>query len=217
VSSYSAILLFSVQSAAIVTALQIHTLAIHMMRAKCSQRTVKISHIRKEVPSVDHCPWERMSVTVSACQNSLPDHACQTMSSDDLFVQIDDQRIPPAIRATQGHSVHLESPILAQITSAQKVPEAVHVTSQATWKLIQEDGFLRRMNRMHIHFATRAALGRKNKWADCFLRLKVAEALEDRIPLFMSTNGVVLCEGPLPVRLVEEVAGFESAEGDAAR
>jgi RNA:NAD 2'-phosphotransferase (TPT1/KptA family) len=174
---------------------------------------LKISLISDEVP-VDHSPWTRMSVTYELARN-LSRSCMLDDVLNDVFMQIDDQRIPPAIRATQGHSVHLKSPILTHITSAQSVPEAVHVTSQATWKLIQDDGFLRRMDRTHIHFATRAALGRKNKWADCFLRLKVAEALKDGISLYLSTNGVVLCEGPLPIRFVEEVAGFESAQSDA--
>jgi 2'-phosphotransferase len=132
-------------------------------------------------------------------------------------VQIDDKRIPPAIRATQGHSVHLQNPILERIESPQSVPDALHVTRQATWKLIQQDGFLRCMNRTHIHFASRAELARKNKWADCYLRLRMREALKDGIELYMSTNGVVLCEGPLPIRYIEEVAGFESTPTSAAR
>jgi RNA:NAD 2'-phosphotransferase (TPT1/KptA family) len=81
----------------------------------------------------------------------------------------------------------------------------VHITSQDTWQKIQQDGYLRRMKRTHIHCATCASLARKNKWANCFLRLKVDQALADGVQLFLSTNNVVLCEDPLPVKYVEEV------------
>lgn len=123
-------------------------------------------------------------------------------------LQMDTDAHPPVIRATQGHSVQLAAPILTRITSAEAVPQALHVTSQDAWKTIQADGFLRRMNRTHIHFATKPALARKNSWANCFLRLKVAAALAAGIELRQSSNGVVLCEGPLDVAFVEEVAGF---------
>jgi 2'-phosphotransferase len=123
-------------------------------------------------------------------------------------VQINEGVQPPVVRATQGHSVQLEKPILQVIGSSDEVAEAIHVTRQDTWQAIQQDGFLRRMNRTHIHFATSPSLARSNKWANCFLRLKVAEALHDGVLLAQSTNGVILCAGPLAVKYVEEVAGF---------
>lgn len=115
------------------------------------------------------------------------------------------------MRATQGHSVQLAAPILTPVASADQVPHAMHITSKEAWRTIQQDGYLRRMKRTHIHFAPSATLGRKNSWATCFLRLKAAEALADGYQLFVSTNGVVLCEGPLPIKYVEEVADPSTA------
>lgn len=70
---------------------------------------------------------------------------------------------------------------------------------------MQRDGYLRRMKRTHIHFATKQTLGRKNSWANCFLKLDTERALADGVALYLSTNGVVLCEGPLAVQYVREV------------
>lgn len=136
----------------------------------------------------------------------------QRRASSDSWpaAQIDDDRSPPAIRATQGHSVQLDAPVLQRVTSASEVPKALHVTSKASWAKIQEEGYLRRMGRTHIHFATRPDLARKNSWANCFLRLRLVEALADGVEVSVSTNGVVLCEGPLPVKYVEEVSGFST-------
>ena len=60
------------------------------------------------------------------------------------------------IRASQGHSIHIDSaslltPILP--TDADFPAEVVHGTSRSAWKLIQESGGLSRMERQHVHFA----------------------------------------------------------------
>lgn len=123
-------------------------------------------------------------------------------------LQVDMDHAPARIRATQGHSISLEAPILQTVTEASAVPVAVHLTRPETWQLIQEDGFLRKMGRTHIHFATKPSLARTNRWASCFLKLDVERALEDGVPLQLSSNGVLLVEGPLPVKYVAQVAQF---------
>lgn len=125
--------------------------------------------------------------------------------------EVDMGHTPPRIRATQGHSIALETPVLQPVTQASEVPVAVHLTRRSTWDAIQQDGYLRRMARTHIHFATKPVLARTNKWADSCLQLNVQQALDDRIPLFLSSNGVLLVEGPLPVKYVTEVAKFPTA------
>ena len=122
-----------------------------------------------------------------------------------IFVQVELEHAPPRIRATQGHSFQLEEPVLTPITDPAQVAAAVHVTSKETWRVIQQDGFLRKMARTHIHFATKRVLARTNTWADCFLQLDVEQAVADGISLYMSTNGVLLCEGPLPVNYVKQI------------
>lgn len=127
-----------------------------------------------------------------------------------MCVQLEAAHEPPRIRATQGHSVHLETPVHIPITSDGQVPAAIHITSAEAWETIKQDGHLRKMGRTHIHFATSPALARKNAWATCYLQLNVSDALADGIPLFLSTNGVVLCEGPLPLSYVDTVGGWPS-------
>ena len=122
-----------------------------------------------------------------------------------MRLQLDLNSAPPRARATQGHSVQLAEPVLQRIDHASEAPTAIHVTSQDTWHKIQRDGYLRRMKRTHIHFASKQTLGRKNSWANCFLKLDIESALADGVALYLSTNGVVLCEGPLAVKYVREV------------
>lgn len=119
---------------------------------------------------------------------------------------------PPRIRATQGHSIALERPVLRPVTQLSDAPIAIHLTSSETWQAIRQDGFLRRMARTHIHFATKPVLARKNKWANAYLQLDVQQALDDGVPLYLSSNGVLLVEGPLPVKYVQEVGGFPQAQ-----
>lgn len=129
-----------------------------------------------------------------------------------LSLQVDLDHHPPRMRATQGHTIQLEEPILKPITDPSEVAAAVHVTSKEIWKLIQQDGFLRKMARTHIHFATKLVLARANKWADCFLQLDVGQALADGVTLYLSTNGVLLCEGPLPVKYVKQIEAFPAGK-----
>ena len=120
---------------------------------------------------------------------------------------------PPRVRATQGHTYELSSPILHRITAAEQAPVALHVTAGQTWRDIQTDGCLRRMARTHIHFATRPALARSRAPADrVWLQLDVAAALRDGVEVWQSTNGVVLVEGPLPIGYVAVVDGFPAEE-----
>mmetsp|Transcript_35605 Transcript_35605/g.79125 ORF Transcript_35605/g.79125 Transcript_35605/m.79125 type:complete len:247 (+) Transcript_35605:133-873(+) len=109
---------------------------------------------------------------------------------------------PPRIRAAQGHSVQLEAPLLTAVKDAATVPIAVHVTSKEGWQGIQDSGELRRMNRTHIHFATKQHHMRKNTWANVFLQLDLAAALAAGHGFVLSANDVLLCEGPLPVQFV---------------
>ncbi|PNH05718.1 hypothetical protein TSOC_008020 [Tetrabaena socialis] len=77
--------------------------------------------------------------------------------------------------------------------------------SLAGWEAIQASGQLQRMQRTHIHFATQPGQLRKNTWAQVFLRLELQAALAQGLKFGLSTNGVLLCEGPVPVSLVRQV------------
>lgn len=64
--------------------------------------------------------------------------------------QLDEARSPPHIRAVQGHSIQLEAPELAPVTSAAAVPLAVHVTSEEGWAAIQVRAWVRGEGRGHV-------------------------------------------------------------------
>jgi RNA:NAD 2'-phosphotransferase (TPT1/KptA family) len=110
------------------------------------------------------------------------------------------------IRAAQGHTVRLETPVLERVTSATTIHVVVHATSEQGWQAIQQSGKLCRMSRCHIHFATRPQHLRNNQWANVFLLLKLQDALNAGHTFVLSTNGVLLCEGPLPMQYVQRVS-----------
>jgi len=118
---------------------------------------------------------------------------------------LDELHEPSRIRAAQGHTIKLETPILKCVTSTDTINTAVHVTSEQGWKKIKQSGELRQMLRNHIHFATSPVLLRTNQWAGVFLLLKLQDALNDGYTFMLSSNNVLLCEGPLPVEYVQRV------------
>jgi 2'-phosphotransferase len=118
---------------------------------------------------------------------------------------LDEIHEPARIRAAQGHTIQLETPILERVTSAATIHTAVHVTSEQGWKKIQQSRELRRMSRTNIHFATRPVQLRKNHWANVFLLLKLHDALNDGYTFMLSSNNVLLCKGPLPLQYVQHV------------
>ncbi|GAX84872.1 hypothetical protein CEUSTIGMA_g12293.t1 [Chlamydomonas eustigma] len=126
-------------------------------------------------------------------------------SNDKKRYVIDDSSEPPRIRATQGHSVQLEDPILQPVLDHSQLNLAIHVTSKEGWEAIQACGELRAMARTHIHFATEPEQLRGNKWVAVALRLDLQAALASGHAFGLSSNGVLLCEGPLPVRFVAEL------------
>ena len=139
-------------------------------------------------------------------------------SNDKQRFVIDESSDPPRIRATQGHSVALDNPILAPVTSPQHLAELlsldpalplniiiIHVTGEEGWAAIQEAGELRRMSRTHIHFATRPNMMRRNKWASVWLMLDLQGAMEAGHSFHLATNQVLLTEGPLPLIFVDRL------------
>ena len=109
------------------------------------------------------------------------------------------------VRAFQGHSAavfsghgHLRSVIrLEDIHGA----EAMHATSEAAWLLIQQSGELRPMARQHCHFALEVHMMRDQPVR---LRLDVAAAIRE-CRLFLADNDVLLCDGVVPIRLLERM------------
>ncbi|XP_017129526.1 tRNA 2'-phosphotransferase 1 [Drosophila elegans] len=105
------------------------------------------------------------------------------------------------IRANQGHSLSVldgEAGGLDRINLKGQVPLAVHGTFYRHWEAIQTQG-LSRMKRNHVHFASsdRTDCTLSGFRSDCqiLIYLNVEKILADGIPIYRSSNGVLLCPG----------------------
>ncbi|KZP30500.1 hypothetical protein FIBSPDRAFT_814795 [Athelia psychrophila] len=114
------------------------------------------------------------------------------------------------IRANQGHSIKTIKMELEPLTYAKQVPMAVHGTNTKAWESIQTQG-LSRMNRNHIHLAQGvpgdAVISGMRHSAQILIYIDLARALAAGQQFFISANGVVLCEGPIPPRFFARVDG----------
>ncbi|XP_017842708.1 tRNA 2'-phosphotransferase 1 [Drosophila busckii] len=107
------------------------------------------------------------------------------------------------IRANQGHSMEVvkTEACLARIESMNELAgvAVVHGTYYKHWGAIQKEG-LKRMTRNHIHFALLPNDGAKvlsgfRSNCQLLIYLNVPQLLADNIPLYRSSNNVILCEG----------------------
>ncbi|WVQ96399.1 hypothetical protein IAU59_003504 [Kwoniella sp. CBS 9459] len=105
------------------------------------------------------------------------------------------------IRATQGHSINLESTAhLEQITvddeqGRKKVGLMVHGTRWELYDVLSTQG-LSRMTRQHVHLAPSfqdSIVPRAN--STLYIYLSLPKLLEAGIPVYVSHNGVVLTPG----------------------
>lgn len=126
-------------------------------------------------------------------------------NNDKKRFELDTTTQPARVRAAQGHSIELEDLEMTRVHNSSQAPLAIHVTSDDGWLAIQKSGELRSMSRTHIHFATQPHHMRQNGWIRVALKLDVQAALDSGKELFLSSNGVLLCRGPLPVALVSRV------------
>ncbi len=104
------------------------------------------------------------------------------------------------IRATNGHSVLLQTPIMTPITTQNKFAWVVHGTTETSWEKIQECGFLKKMNRDYIHFAVESAHLRNESRVQIYLYLHIEQLLQDGYTLFKTTNSVVGSFEDIPLK-----------------
>ena len=102
------------------------------------------------------------------------------------------------IRANQGHSIDgvVVKMYTIRIKDVNEYPIIIHGTTFKNWQLIKESGYLDKMSRHHIHFANGydAKSGfRKN--SQVLIEIDLTQAVEDKIPFFVSENGVILTPG----------------------
>jgi 2'-phosphotransferase len=104
------------------------------------------------------------------------------------------------IRANQGHSISsLDQVEMEPILHHSEIPTVVHGTNRNAWESIRKDG-LKKMNRLHIHFATGLlsdpdVKSGMRKSADVFIYIDVESAMRDGIQFYRSANNVVLSSG----------------------
>ncbi|KAL8279346.1 hypothetical protein RQP46_008158 [Phenoliferia psychrophenolica] len=103
------------------------------------------------------------------------------------------------IRANQGHSVVVESLELERVTKADEVPVVVHGTMFKLWDVIEKEG-LKTMTRNHVHCAVglsgeEGVTSGMRANCDLFIYLDVPLLLADDVPIFKSTNNVILTPG----------------------
>ena len=107
------------------------------------------------------------------------------------------------IRANQGHSSGniCISLLLTRINEPLHV--CVHGTTPEAWNLIKKSG-LSRMARQHIHMATgipgdKQVISGMRTTTRIVIYIDMSKAIRDGIPFYMSSNGVILSPGPIPV------------------
>ncbi|XP_026847061.1 tRNA 2'-phosphotransferase 1 [Drosophila persimilis] len=103
------------------------------------------------------------------------------------------------IRANQGHSLAAVQgeACLERISNAKQVPLAVHGTYYRCWEAIKAQG-LGRLRRNYVHFAVSdvgETLSGFRSDSQLLVYLDVAKVLADNLPLFRSSNNVILCAG----------------------
>lgn len=187
---------------------------MRQQQRRAVQVSKEMSRLLRHAPppgAMDSQGWVPLSVLAQHMRSkpSLEEIRSVVADNDKQRFVLDEQHQPPRIRAAQGHSITLADPQLSPVTHAAAVPAGVHATSQAAWQEIQACGELRRMSRTHIHFATSRALMRANSWVQVLLLLDLQGALASGHAFWLSANGVLLCEGPLPVQFVREVSAAE--------
>ncbi|ODO00691.1 tRNA 2'-phosphotransferase [Cryptococcus wingfieldii CBS 7118] len=104
------------------------------------------------------------------------------------------------IRASQGHSIQLESTAhLEEVKDDEdgraRVGELVHGTRWELWDVLKEQG-LSKMTRQHIHFAP-SLTGRitPRPTSTLYIYLDLTKLVQAGIPIYTSANGVVLTPG----------------------
>jgi len=106
------------------------------------------------------------------------------------------------ICANQGHSIKTITTDLTPLKEMRDFPTdvVVHGTNRKSYQLIQDSGYLSRMNRNHIHFAiglpdeTGVISGMRSS-ASVLFYLDIERLLQDGYPFWKSKNNVILSEG----------------------
>ncbi|KAK4683527.1 hypothetical protein P7C73_g6721, partial [Tremellales sp. Uapishka_1] len=116
------------------------------------------------------------------------------------------------IRATQGHSIELEStshltPVNDDEEGRTRAGDMVHGTKWELWETLKRDG-LSKMARQHIHLApamTGQIIPRAGSTLLIYLSLPALLSASPPIPVYTSLNGVVLTPGDKDGKVAKEL------------
>ena len=109
------------------------------------------------------------------------------------------------IRANQGHTIKMvdQEKLLTRVTNPADIPCCVHGTTFKFWDLIKKSG-LNKMSRNHVHMAVGVpeadgVISGMRKSCQVVVYVDVCRAMEEGgLVFYRSSNGVILCEGPIP-------------------
>lgn len=101
-----------------------------------------------------------------------------------------------AVRAIQGHSLHIRDDGFQRVTWDDEVPDLlIHGTNDASWILIKDQG-LKPMGRQHAHMAQ--GLDAVHDYSTVHIYIDKAAVMNHGLELLIARNGVVLCRSTIP-------------------
>ena len=140
-------------------------------------------------------------------------YICRTDNKNRFGLTIINEKL--YIRANQGHNTetaNLIDPYLLLIEINEPLKNCIHGTYLVNLDSIRSYG-LNRMNRSHIHFAS-SLDGRTGyrQTAEVFIHIDMERALKDGIKFYMSTNGVILSEGPILSKYFKHIKDIQGID-----
>lgn len=167
----------------------------------CRRRPQQLSYILRHHPHIARDAHGFVDVSTVIAALGITEEELHQMVVTDSKQRY--HLVADRIRAVQGHSVQLHSPLVYPLTPHEIATiSPIHMTTPSAWELIKADGLLRKMGRTHIHFAPATSphllrwKGNGLQKVRLCLNLQAA-ALHHNF--FMAHNGVILCEGPIPL------------------
>ena len=140
-------------------------------------------------------------------------YICRTDNKNRFGLTIINEKL--YIRANQGHNTEtakLIDPYLLLIEINEPLKNCIHGTYLVNLDSIHSYG-LNRMNRSHVHFAS-SLDGRTGyrQTAEVFIHIDMERALKDGIKFYMSTNGVILSEGPILSKYFKHIKDIQGID-----
>ena len=102
-----------------------------------------------------------------------------------------------AIRAVQGHSLHIRDDDFRRVTWDDGVPHwLIHGTDDASWLKIKDEG-LKPMGRQHVHLAQDFAVVHGYS-TSVHIYIDKAAVMNHGLELLIARSSVILCRGTIP-------------------